>query len=333
MRVAVFALIAACRGSSAPPPAATTSAAAIALPGGGSNGIGMDGLAYDPHTRTVWVPAGNTGAVDVVDTNTSRVTQVGGFATRQVEREGRTRIVGPSAAAVGDGVVYVASRGDSSVCAISDATLAKGACSTLDASPDGIAYVGATHEVWVTTPRDRSIRILDDATFAQKAKIELSDGPEGVAVDVPHGRLYTNVGGATIAIDLASHATVATWQPGCAPEEPHGLAVDASAALVFVACSSKIVVLDTAHDGAPRGSVTTGDGLDDFDYDPATRTLYAGAARAATLTVATVDGSGAPHATATISTAAGARNGVVDGTGRVYLAHSAGSELLVVPTR
>jgi DNA-binding beta-propeller fold protein YncE len=328
VRVAIFALIAACRGS-APPAAVIT----IALPGGGSNGVGMDGLAYDPHTRTVWVPAGNTGSVDVVDTATSRVTQLGGFATRQVERDGRTRVVGPSAAAVGDGVVYIASRGDSSVCAISDATLAKGACTTLDASPDGIAYVGATHEVWVTTPRDRSIRILDGATLAQKSRIELADGPEGVAVDAPRGRFYTNVGGATIAIDLASHATVATWQPGCAPEEPHGLAVDPNAALVFVACSSKIVVLDPAHDGATRGSVPTGDGLDDFDYDPATRTLYAGAARAATLTVATVDGSGAPHATATIPTAAGARNGVVNDAGRVYLAHSAGSELIVVPTR
>ena len=42
------------------------------------------------------------------------------------------------------GTVYVGNRGDFSVCAIDDKKLTKGACGTLDAMPDVIAYVAAT---------------------------------------------------------------------------------------------------------------------------------------------------------------------------------------------
>ncbi len=55
--------------------------------------------------------------------------------------------MGPSSAALGDGVVYVGNRGDQSVCAVDERTLARGTCATLDASPDGILYVPSTHEV------------------------------------------------------------------------------------------------------------------------------------------------------------------------------------------
>src|SRR5262245_27556578 len=114
---------------------------AIALPGGGPDGILMDYLVYDARTGAVWVPAGNTGAVDVVDTKSGEVKQITGFATQEVERRGRKRRVGPSAASVGDGVVYVGNRGDSTVCAIDEKTLAKGACAKLDSMPDGVSYV------------------------------------------------------------------------------------------------------------------------------------------------------------------------------------------------
>jgi hypothetical protein len=229
--------------------------------------------------------------------------------------------------------VYIGNRGDSSVCAIADATLAKGACGTLDASPDGIAYVASRHEVWVTTPRDHSIRILDGSTLAQTAKIALDGQPEGFAVDATRNRFYTNLSDAnvTIAIDLASHATVATWKPGCT--DMHGVRLDEPAGFLFVACDTKVIALDAGHAGATLGSVETGAGVDDFDYDHTSHTLYAGAARAATLTVAAVDAKGAITRTALVPTKDGARNGVVDAAGRVYLSHSKGGELLVVPTR
>ena len=73
----------------------------------------MDYLAYDRTRRRVWVPAGNTASVDVVDVTTERVTRIEGFSTAEMERHGTKRIFGPSSAAVGVGAVYVGNRGDS----------------------------------------------------------------------------------------------------------------------------------------------------------------------------------------------------------------------------
>src|SRR5215467_3441444 len=136
-------------GTTASPPRAVR---AIALPGAASGGVFLDFLAYDRAQRRVWVPAGNTGCVDVVDTSSERVTRIAGFATAEVERRGLKRTVGPSSVTVGDGVVFIGNRADSSICAVDAVSLEKGACITLDSTPDGLAYVAATHEVWATTP-------------------------------------------------------------------------------------------------------------------------------------------------------------------------------------
>jgi DNA-binding beta-propeller fold protein YncE len=250
-----------------------------------------------------------------------------------MERNGRKRVVGPSSVTIGKGVVYVGNRGDASVCAMDErAPKRGGTCGTLDAMPDGIAYVAATNEVWVTTPRDKSIRILDGATLVQKARLEFDGEPEGFAVDGTRGRFYTNLEDKdlTVAIDVASHATVATWHPGCGEDGPHGLRLADREGLLFVACSAKAEVMDVAHDGAIVGSIETGDGVDDLDYAPATHTLYVAAAKAATLTVAAVDGKGALSLVEKVPTKQGGRNGVVDARGAVYIADGPTSELLVV---
>src|SRR5262249_27469413 len=197
----------------------------LPLPGGGPDGVAMDYLAFDAHTGRVGVPAGDSGSVDVVDGETGKVVRIEGFATQTMERLGRKRVVGPSSATVGDGVVYVGNRGDFSVCAFDAVKLTKGACGKLDTMPDGLQYVAGTHEVWVTTPRDKTIRILDAKTLQQKAKLTFEGEPEGFAVDAARGRFYTNLEDKdrTLAIDLKSHATVATWKPACGEEGPRGL--------------------------------------------------------------------------------------------------------------
>ena len=78
----------------------------------------MDYIAYDPRTGYVWVPAINIGSVDVVDMSNDSVREITGFATNEVEFGGRKRTQGPSGVSVGDGVVYIGDRADSSVCAI-----------------------------------------------------------------------------------------------------------------------------------------------------------------------------------------------------------------------
>jgi DNA-binding beta-propeller fold protein YncE len=322
----------------APKPTADNSKAAgyttttIALPGGGADGVGMDYLLYDPRTKAVWVPAGNSGSVDVIDTTTGDLKRIEGFPTKEMERHGKKRIVGPSSATLGEGTtVYIGSRGDFTVCAIDEVKLAKGACGTLDSMPDGIAYVAKTKEVWVTTPRDKTIRVLDGATLKEKAKLTFDGDPEGFAVDEQRGRFYTNLEDKdeTLAIDLESHKTVATWKPECGEEGPHGLRLDGANGLLFIACSTKAKVMDVAKDGAILSSLDTGDGVDDLDFDASARKLYVGGAKAGTLTIASVGPHGELAAVAVVPTSDGARNGVVDAGGKVYLAHSKGGELVV----
>lgn len=307
----------------------------ITLPGTNPAGIGMDYIAYDPATNAVWVPAGNTGAVDVIDVATGNVRQISGFATKEVTVRDRKRVVGPSAVSIGNGTIYIGNRGDQSVCAVDPKTLKRVACATLSSMPDGVSYVAPTKEVWVTTPRDKSIRILDAATMKEKATLTFEGNPEGFAVDAKRHRFYTNLEDKdrTLAIDLTSHKTTKTWNPSCGEDGPHGLRIDEASGHLFVACSAKVEVLDAANDGAILSSVDTGDGVDDFDYSSKTREVYVGAARAAKLTIARDDAAGHLTVVSTTPTVAGARNPAVAANGNVYLAHGGGvvsSDIVVV---
>jgi DNA-binding beta-propeller fold protein YncE len=309
---------------------------ALALPGAPPAGaVFMDYIAYDRTHHRVWVPAGNTGSVDVVDTQGEKITRIEGFATAEFERAGTKRTVGPSSAAVADGVVYVGNRADSSVCAVDASTLQKGACLKLESSPDGLAYVAATKELWVTTPRDSSITILDASkagVLAAKAQIKLEGAPEGYAVDDGRGVFYTNLEDKdrTLAIDVRGRAVRKTWLPKCGEAGPRGLAIDTARNFLMVACTGSVGVLDAGHDGQILSSIDTGAGVDNIDYVASRHELYVGAGRAAKLTVAKLDAQGKLEVVATVATANGARNPVATDEGVTYLTHAAEGKLLVV---
>ncbi|HEY4183350.1 MAG TPA: hypothetical protein VGM90_41285 [Kofleriaceae bacterium] len=318
------------RDSTPQPKAARVSV--IALPGGTPDGIFLDYLGFDASTGFVWVPAGPTGSVDVVDTASGKLTRVEGFATKEIERNGKKRVVGPSSVTFGNGLVFIGNRGDSAICTMNERVPARGSCGpSLDSMPDGIAFVTTTNEVWVTTPRDKSIRILDAQTLVQKARLEFDGEPEGFAVDPMRNRFYTNLEDkdVTLAIDLVTHKTVATWPSTCGEEGPHGLRLAQSEGQLFIACSAKAEVMDVAHDGKILGTVATGDGVDDLDYAAATHRLYVAAA-SGTLTIASVSPEGALAAVETVPTKQGARNGVVDARGTAYLGDGKTFELIVV---
>lgn len=316
----------------APPKPTTFAASSLALPGAAPYVL-MDYIVFNPRTQTVWVPAGNTAAIDVVDIATHRVAHVTGFATREVERNGQKRTVGPSSAAIGaPGTVYVGNRGDNSVCAVDEAKLALGACGKLDSSPDGLIYVARTHEVWVTTPRDNSIRILDGTTLAQKARVQLDGQPEGFAVDATRNRFYTNLEDKdqSLAIDLTSHAVVATWKTACGEGGPHGIRLAEPEGFLLLACPAKLEVLDVGGGGAILGTADTGEGVDDIDYVPASHLIYVGAGRAGKLTIVWLDAKGALTPIAVVPTQQGARNPAAASDGSIYLQNAQAGELVVV---
>ena len=309
--------------------ASTYTVRTLALPDNGTGDVSMDYIAFDPATNSLWVPGGNTGAVDVVDVATGKVRQIPNLATSQVQARGGTRVLGPSAVSIGEGVVYIGNRGGSDVCAFGARTLARVACAHLDSRPDGVVYVAPTKEVWVTTPGEQSIRVLDATTLMQKAKLTFPGNPEGYAVDAKRSRFYTNLEDKdrTVAVDLKSHETVATWNPACGGGGPHGLALDVAAGHLFIGCDAVAEVMNVGGNGAVLSKVDTGDGVDDINYAPTTHLLYVGAARAAKLTIARADDAGKLTIVTQVATQNGARNGVVTTDATVFLAHGGGVKL------
>jgi hypothetical protein len=97
----------------------------MSLPDNNTGDVSMDCIAYDPGTNSIWVPGGNTGAVDVVDTATDKVRQIPGFPSSEVEIRGAKRVLGPTAVSIGEGFVYIGNRGDSTVCAFNSRSLAR----------------------------------------------------------------------------------------------------------------------------------------------------------------------------------------------------------------
>jgi len=319
-----------------------------ALPLPGASGLVMlDYFAYDRASQRLWVPAGNTGSVDVIDTATGEIKRVEGFSVAEVEFRGKRRPVGPSSVAIGEGVVYVGSRADSRICAVDSHTLKLGDCiafaapsAGLAAAPDGLIYIVATRELWATSgappigipAADRSIKIFSasqPANLVAAGKIPLPGSAEGYAVDNVHGLFYTNIeeAGQTVALDARKRTVVSTWR-SC--DDPSGVAVDSKRGFVFVACSDHVIVLDTAHDGRLAGSIPTGAGVDNIDYSENTGLLYAAAAEAAQLTIAGVDDHGRPTPLARVPTTKGARSVVAGANGRAYLIDPLGGRILKV---
>jgi hypothetical protein len=305
----------------------------VALPGATAP-ASLDYIAYEPAHARVWVPVGNTGSVDVYDTQSGSFTRVDGFKTAEREWHGKKRTVGPSAVSVGDGFAYVGDRATSQVCAVDLATLKLGRCVTLPSPTDGVAYVASAKEVWVTTPRADALVVLDasrPAVLRPKATIKLGGAPEGYAVDDAHGRFFTNLEdkNKTVMVDVKTHEPRATWSPGCGADGPRGLAADGGRGLLFVACTDHVVVLDAGHDGAAVATLDTGAGVDNIDWLDPQRLLYVAASKAARLTVARVDDQGRPTVVATGETTAGARNAVADAGGNAYVPDPLDARLLV----
>ncbi len=290
------------------------------------------------HER-IWIPVGDTGSVDVLDTADGTFARIDGFKTEPREVRGKTRVMGPSAAAVGEGVVYIGNRATSEVCVVDAKTLKLGMCLKLPTPTDGVAYVSSAKEVWVTTPREKSLTVLDASkpeTLRPKTAVKVDGAPEGYAVDEARGLFFTNLEDTdrTVAIDVKTHKPVATWKPECGPDGPRGIAADASSGLVFVACTDHVQVLDGARDGAPLARFDTGTGVDNIDWSAAHRLLYVAASKAATLVVLRIDDKGHPTLAARGATAEGARNGVADSQGNAYVAdpmHARVLQFVLIP--
>jgi DNA-binding beta-propeller fold protein YncE len=304
----------------------------LALPGTSGPAF-LDYIAYEHAHERVWVPVGTTGSVDVLDIASGNFTRIDGFKTVDREVNGKKRTFGPSAASVGDGFVYIGNRASNEVCPVDVTTLKPGKCLKLATGTDGVAYVAAVKEVWVTTPKDQALTVLDAAKpsgLALKTVVKTDGAPEGYAVDDAHGLFFTNLEdkGGTVVVDVKTHKLRATWNAGCGADGPRGIAFDAKDNFAIVACTDHVQVLDGAHDGAMLGKLDVGAGVDNIDFVDGK--LYVAAGKAASLTIARIGDKGQLAVVATGDTSDGARNAVADANGNTYVADSLGGRLLVI---
>ncbi len=298
--------------------------------------MSLDYVVYEPAHARVWVPVADTGSVDVFDVATGSFARVDGFKTGERESKGTKRATGPSAVAIGDGFAYIGNRATGEVCPVDLGTLKLGKCLKVPGGTDGVAYVGAAREVWVTSPRDQTIVVFDAAkpdALKAKTSIKFDGEPEGFAFDASRGLFFTNLEdkNKTVAVDVKTHKAKATWSLECGAEGPRGVAADAGRGFVYVACTDRVLVLDAAHGGAKLGAVDTGAGVDNIDWLDPQRLLYVAAGKAAKLTVVRIDDKGQPFVLASGASAAGARNGVADASGNAYVPDAQGAQLLVFP--
>jgi hypothetical protein len=318
----IIAVAAILGGASAcAPTSAAAPAHVVAIPGG-KPGVGFDDLRFSARLG-VLVPAARTGAIAVIDAKTLAVRTIGGFATAtsfdgghdfgvtSVDDTGRWLLAVDRTTQQ----VHVVDPGGPGI--VASAALAHG--------PDYVRWVASRHEVWVTEPDAEVIEIfaLDDAgarpALRHLAELAVRGGPESLVVDDAGGRAYAHLWhGATVAIDLAARAIVATWKNGC--DGSRGIALDAGAGLLFAACSEGgAAVLDVKHDGAIRGRVKAGRGVDVIDYSPSLHHLYLPAATDATVTVAAVAKTGALTALGRLAGARGGHCGTTDDRGHVFV--------------
>ncbi len=309
----------------------------IRLPGAEA-AVSLDYFAAERAAGRVWIPAGDTGSVDVLDVATHTVRRIEGFAVATRASHGNMRSVGPSAVSLGDGMAFIGNRATAQICTVDAQKLAKLACVTLTAASDGVQYVAATKEVWVTTPGDRSVTVVDVGNASrprQAARIPLAGVPEGYAVDEARGRFFTNLEDKdkTLAIDVRSRKVVQTWNAHCGQDGPRGLAYDPAQQLLFVACTDRVEVLDPAHDGKLLSALPTGAGVDNIDYLASQRTLYVAAGKAARLTVAHVENDGRLVSLGSTPTAPGGRVVVVTADGTAVVGDPTHGGVLVLTPR
>ncbi len=312
----------------------TLLAVSVALPGGPP--VGMDYLAFDRATGRLWVPAGNTGNVDVVEIATGKVTTVGGFPTAPARRPGRPRM-GPSSAAVGDGVVWIGNRANNEH--LRRRRTHPGPrplpSPAVDARRPGLRRRharGLGHDAARSDDHRRRRLGQRSRRAGRHQDRRRSRGVRGRRR--ARHLLHERRGQGSDAGDRRADAG-RSWPAGRPAAAPPGHAgwrsTTSGACCSSPAPTARSRATSAQWRGKEVGRLKTAGGVDNIDYAPKRGLLFVASGLSGTLTVARVGGTGALSAVTSVPTAQGARCVVVAGEGTAYVADSAGGRLIIVP--
>ena len=239
--------------------------ARIPLPGGNSR---FDYASLDPGRGLLFVA--HLGASQVIEINV-RTDQVVGTVGGISQVHGV--LVVPALHRV-----YATATGTNTVVRIDEDTGQIMGQSPTGQYPDGLAYDPGNSAIWTTNEADGSETVVDAMTGASRGTVRF--GPEtsagNVAYDPATGHMLVDVQSQN-QLDVIDPATLSILRrvrlQGC--NDDHGLALDSSARLAFVACDFNSVLL-TVNMSTWRttGIANVGNEPDVVDFDAQSGRLY-----------------------------------------------------------
>jgi hypothetical protein len=307
-----------------------------------SPGIGFDDMGYSPELKKLIVPAGRTGAIDLIDPLTNEITVIKGFTMSTMFTLGKHRS-GSTSASYGADKIYAIDNESKTVRVVDVATKMVTFSTMLAAAPDYVRWVESTHELWVTMPQNPGVSVTtpeievltvpDNAAPMHAANITFpASGPEALFIDNKRQRAYTNngFGGNTYAVDLKTRMVVETWKNGCT-----ALAVDLefddARGFVMVACAAgRLAVLDIANAGKQLGEVSAGMGVDVCAYNPTLHHMYLAGQDSKDLSIIGISAAGVPTVLGKLATGAGSQMVAADEYGNAWVGDPGGGRLLKV---
>jgi len=302
----------------------------IDLPGG-KGGIGFDDLGFSRSLHRVLIPAGCTGALDLLDPGTRLVVGIRGFAMGN----GLCGCHGGGITSVDEdrGFLFVTDRTSRRLVVIDPKTLSVVSSAPLSSSPDYVRFVGESGEVWVTEPSAERIEVFSlgmtgRLTPVSQGFIAVPGGPESLIVDHTRARVFTHLWrGATVAISIKDRSLMRQWRNGC--RASRGIALDERRGFLFAGCAEgRLMVLD-ANRGEILGRASSGRGVDIIAYNARLSHAYLPGAESATMAIIRISARGSTTLAKTIKTAKGAHCVTVDDHNRVYVCDPANGRLLL----
>lgn len=191
------------------------------------------------------------------------------------------------------GRVYATATGSNQVVAIDEATGQEIGRAPTGEYPDGLAYDSRRNTVWMTNETGGTETVVDAVTMQPRGTVDVGGEVGNVGYDSNSDRMLVAVQGRNdLAVIDPAMTTVAQRVPlpGC--EHPHGLAIDGTDRLAFVACdhNATLVTVDQTN-WQVLGSNPVGEDPDVLAFDSAARRLYV-AAESGTVTMLDAHGHG-----------------------------------------
>ena len=175
--------------------------------------------------------------------------------------------------------VYASATGDHKVYAVDAETLKIIAKAGPIHYPDGLAYAPGVKRIFVSDEHGNADAVIDAITAALVKTIPLGGNAGNTVYDPGSGKILVSVSqkDGLVMIDPASEAIIGRYPlPGI--EGPHGVALEPSARLAFVAGegNNKLAVFDLSTLRV-LGTYVVGRGPDVLAFDPGLKTLYVAA--------------------------------------------------------